>query len=264
MTLMRFSVPAALLIGLAGVAPAQTPDILFDDSTTFEDLFPSDPAAAVPQAVPMPVQVAPDYLARCLADPGDAQSCYLAQQEAGGDDGPRFESTFFIGGAPADETPAAPTEGTTPTPTPVAVTPQITEAPPPEATPSLAMVETVIQFGYDSDVLEVTEFPKIDRIATALTSSEASAASFVIVGHTDSVGSDWYNCDLSLRRARALTVALTDRGVAPSRLAAIGAGEHLPRNQADTTAAENRRVGFAPLGEDPTATLDELSAFCGG
>lgn len=262
MNVFQFAASAALVMAVAGGAQAQTPDVLFSEDTTFEDLFPSEDNATAPQAVPMPVPAAPDYLARCLADPNDAEACYLAQQEAGGDDGPRFESTFFIGGVD-DEAPAEPpAEGTAPVP--VAVTPQITDAPPPEAVPTLAMVETVIQFAYDSDRLEPSEFPKIDRIATALTSSEASAANFVVVGHTDSVGSEWYNCDLSLRRARALTLALTDRGVAPSRLAAIGAGEYLPRNRVDTEAAENRRVGFAPLGDDPIATLDELSAFCGG
>ena len=262
MNFAKCAAVAALLIPMTGTAQAQaTPEVLFDENTTFDDLFPSEDTATTPHAVPVPA--APDYLARCLADPGDAQACYLAQQENGdGGDGPRFESTFFIGGVDGETPSEQPAESTTPTP--VAVAPQITDAPPPTAVPTLAMVETVIQFAYDSDRLEASEIPKIDRIASALTSAEASAASFVVVGHTDSVGSEWYNCDLSLRRARSLAVALTDRGIAPSRLVAIGAGEYLPRNQVDTTAAENRRVGFAPLGDDPVGTLDELSAFCGG
>lgn len=66
-----------------------------------------------------------------------------------------------------------------------------------------------------------------------------------IEGHTDNVGSDAYNDDLSTRRAAAVRDALIrDHGVAAARLAAAGFGEGRPRETNDTIAgrARNRRV----------------------
>ena len=269
---------AALLI--AGAAAAQTPDVLFDENTTFEDLFPDvattpegvtpDPVPQVlmPDAAPQVAEAAPDYFAICLADPSNREACYLANLEesdgSGDPDEIRLETVFIdYGGGAAAETEETPQGAEGSQPVPVAVGPTVTSQPTAVSGPGVSMVETEILFAYDSAEIELSELLKIDRLANALNSPAASAQSFVVVGHTDSVGSDWYNCALSLRRAQALNVALADRGVAPSRLVAIGAGEHLPRNTYDTTAAENRRVGFAPLGIDAAATLDELTAICG-
>lgn len=46
-------------------------------------------------------------------------------------------------------------------------------------------------------------------------------------GHTDSIGNDGYNVDLSARRAQAVADALADRGVGAS-LAVKGYGESQP------------------------------------
>ena len=66
-----------------------------------------------------------------------------------------------------------------------------------------------------------------------------------IEGHTDNVGSDGYNDDLSSRRAAAVKDALVrDYRIATKRLAAAGFGERRPRETNDTIAgrARNRRV----------------------
>jgi outer membrane protein OmpA-like peptidoglycan-associated protein len=69
----------------------------------------------------------------------------------------------------------------------------------------------------------------------------------LIVGHTDSVGTDAYNNDLSQRRALAAQSYLQSLGVPASRLQATGRGESEPIQSNDTDAgrAQNRRVEIA-------------------
>jgi outer membrane protein OmpA-like peptidoglycan-associated protein len=69
----------------------------------------------------------------------------------------------------------------------------------------------------------------------------------LIVGHTDSVGTDAYNLDLSQRRALAASSLLQSLGVPASRLHAVGKGESEPIQPNDTEAgrAQNRRVEVA-------------------
>ncbi len=65
-----------------------------------------------------------------------------------------------------------------------------------------------------------------------------------IGGHTDSQAGDSYNLDLSKRRAQSVVKWLTDKGIAPARLAAEGFGETRPVADNETAAgrALNRRV----------------------
>src|SRR5438046_2546825 len=69
----------------------------------------------------------------------------------------------------------------------------------------------------------------------------------LIVGHTDSVGTDAYNLDLSQRRAQAAATYLQSLGVPAARLHAVGKGESEPIQPNDTDAgrAQNRRVEIA-------------------
>lgn len=65
-----------------------------------------------------------------------------------------------------------------------------------------------------------------------------------VIGHTDSVGSDAYNQDLSVRRAQSVANVLIQRGVQPARLVTQGLGESQPvaNNETDAGRATNRRV----------------------
>jgi outer membrane protein OmpA-like peptidoglycan-associated protein len=66
----------------------------------------------------------------------------------------------------------------------------------------------------------------------------------IVEGHTDSVGSDSYNEDLSRRRGQAVLDALASRGVAANRVQVVGRGEAYPVAGNDTPAGrqQNRRV----------------------
>lgn len=65
-----------------------------------------------------------------------------------------------------------------------------------------------------------------------------------IVGHTDSVGSEMYNLQLSIKRGEAVMEHLRSRGVVLARLSADGKGEAEPiaDNGREAGRARNRRV----------------------
>ena len=71
-----------------------------------------------------------------------------------------------------------------------------------------------------------------------------------VVGHTDDVGDDDYNLELSQQRAQAVGSYLANAGVDPSKIIMIGAGETSPitSNATDEGRAENRRVEVMLLG----------------
>ncbi|MDX9759944.1 MAG: OmpA family protein [Bacteroidota bacterium] len=68
----------------------------------------------------------------------------------------------------------------------------------------------------------------------------------VIAAHTDDIGSDDYNLDLSRKRARSVVDYLVVNGVAADRLEAIGYGESRPEvpNDSEEQRERNRRVEF--------------------
>ena len=77
-----------------------------------------------------------------------------------------------------------------------------------------------------------------------------SAAVIEIVGHTDDVGSDEYNDELSLARAEAIGKYLTEMGVNPNKLLMTGAGKDSPvaSNATNEGRQENRRVEILVVG----------------
>lgn len=82
----------------------------------------------------------------------------------------------------------------------------------------------------------------LDRIAAAL--AEAPATEVLVLGHTDSMGSELHNLQLSIRRAEAVSEYLRSRGIALARLHADGRGETEPvaDNGTEAGRAKNRRV----------------------
>ncbi len=82
----------------------------------------------------------------------------------------------------------------------------------------------------------------IDRLATFLKRNDDTRV--VIEGHTDSVGSDAYNSELSRRRAQAVADALVSQGIPSARMEILGRGEGFPVATNETPAGrqQNRRV----------------------
>ncbi len=65
-----------------------------------------------------------------------------------------------------------------------------------------------------------------------------------VIGHTDNVGGDQFNQDLSERRARSVAEYLASQGVLPARLLVAGRGKTQPIASNDTPEgrSQNRRV----------------------
>ena len=68
---------------------------------------------------------------------------------------------------------------------------------------------------------------------------------FLVVGHTDSRGSEEYNLKLSTARAKYLQQLLIERGVDPNKIKSIGCGEaepKIPNAKTELEHEQNRRV----------------------
>jgi len=82
----------------------------------------------------------------------------------------------------------------------------------------------------------------LDRVAAALAAPVQTHIH--VIGHTDSMGRELYNLQLSIRRAEAVAEYLRTRGIALARLTADGRGEAEPiaDNGTEPGRASNRRV----------------------
>ena len=82
----------------------------------------------------------------------------------------------------------------------------------------------------------------------------------VIEGHTDSMGDDNFNIQLSRKRALSVRDALVNAGVRESRMSVNGLGESLPVDSNDTAAGRqaNRRVEVI-FPDTPTRTSVQIS-----
>ena len=101
-----------------------------------------------------------------------------------------------------------------------------------------------VQFAFDSaDILPAAR-PQLDAIAAGIRLLP-STQSVVIEGHTDAVGSDSYNEELSQRRALAVRGYLVaSHGLDAARLRAVGLGERAALPGTKPAAPQNRRVQF--------------------
>jgi outer membrane protein OmpA-like peptidoglycan-associated protein len=104
-----------------------------------------------------------------------------------------------------------------------------------------------ITFGFNSSELNPAFFSVLDKVAAVTT--ENPQTMLEIAGHTDSIGSDAYNDQLSRQRAQAVANYLTSRGVNSQRLMTVGGGERYPvaSNDTDAGRAQNRRVEISVM-----------------
>jgi outer membrane protein OmpA-like peptidoglycan-associated protein len=100
-------------------------------------------------------------------------------------------------------------------------------------------------YDFDSDAIRPDAAQNLWNLAASLI--KYPDTELLIVGHTDSTGSDAYNEGLSTRRANAALNYLTGQGVAWSRLHASGRGEWEPiaTNQTEAGRQTNRRIEVA-------------------
>lgn len=101
-------------------------------------------------------------------------------------------------------------------------------------------------FDFDMSVIRPEDFPNLDQ--TTATLKQWGDVKVEVAGHTDSVGTDEYNMDLSLRRANAVRDYLIGKGIAADRLVIRGYGESRPVSDNETEQGRfmNRRVELVP------------------
>ena len=99
-----------------------------------------------------------------------------------------------------------------------------------------------VTFDTNSTVVRPGLYTEIDRVANVLIKYPGTLIR--VEGHTDSVGTEKYNMDLSFRRANSVRDLLGQRGVNISRIETVGFGETMPVATNDTQAGRqlNRRV----------------------
>ena len=99
-----------------------------------------------------------------------------------------------------------------------------------------------VTFAFDKSEVQPQFYPVLDNVASTL--QQYNQTIIEVAGHTDSVGSDSYNQQLSQRRADAVAAYLGSRGIMRDRMITVGAGETRPiaSNDSEQGRASNRRV----------------------
>ena len=106
-----------------------------------------------------------------------------------------------------------------------------------------------IYFDFDKWDLKPRSIKVLDSLLIPFLSTYPNAI-IEVSAHTDSFGSDFYNYDLSRKRALSVKEYLITKGVNINRLLSIGYGEDKPidTNETEAGRAKNRRVEFRVIG----------------
>jgi outer membrane protein OmpA-like peptidoglycan-associated protein len=104
-------------------------------------------------------------------------------------------------------------------------------------------IDLEINFDFNSALIRPSSMPSVQALGQALSDPKLKGSTFIVAGHTDGVGGDAFNQDLSERRADTIKRYLVDNYRVPSGdLVAVGYGKTKLKNSQDPTDAINRRV----------------------
>lgn len=115
-----------------------------------------------------------------------------------------------------------------------------------------------ILFDFDSKLLRGEAKSNLKRLAESL--KEYDNTEILIVGHTDALGPEVYNLQLSKERAESAAAYIQGLGISQSRIAIEGKGEAEPidSNDTDSGRQQNRRVEVAIIADE--AYRDTMAA----
>jgi outer membrane protein OmpA-like peptidoglycan-associated protein len=104
-----------------------------------------------------------------------------------------------------------------------------------------------VEFSTGKATIRPESFPRLDRVVEYM--KHKKSARIEISGHTDNVGNRRRNKALSKRRARACRKYLTSKGIAGSRIRALGYGDERPiaSNSTEDGRQKNRRIEASEL-----------------
>jgi outer membrane protein OmpA-like peptidoglycan-associated protein len=104
-------------------------------------------------------------------------------------------------------------------------------------------IDLDIQFDYNSANISAGSMPAVQSLGKALSNANLRGSTFVVAGHTDAIGGEAYNQDLSERRADAIKRYLTEKyGIAGTDLVTVGYGKDKPKDPNAPMDPVNRRV----------------------
>jgi OOP family OmpA-OmpF porin len=114
-----------------------------------------------------------------------------------------------------------------------------------------------LKFDFDRAEIKQSSFPSLEKLAAFL--RKYPDAKLKMVGHTDDVGTDEYNIQLSRARVQAVKDYLVEKGVFPNRTVVDARGESEPlvsvdglpegSEELDRARAQNRRVDMSVIYE---------------
>jgi outer membrane protein OmpA-like peptidoglycan-associated protein len=104
-------------------------------------------------------------------------------------------------------------------------------------------IDLEIRFDYNSADISKGSMTAVQELGKALSDASLKGSTFVVAGHTDAIGSEPYNQDLSERRADTIKRYLAEKyGIAGSDLVTVGYGESKPKDPSAPMDPTNRRV----------------------
>jgi len=164
---------------------------------------------------------------------------------------PRFRIVGGVAFFPQKARTIEPESEPVPEPEPAAPPPPVVVAPPPKVEPKVEItrekiaISDKVYFEFDSDKINPVSFPLLDKVADVIV-KHPRLKRIRVEGHTDNVGGDAYNMDLSSRRARSVMNYLISKNVTPPHLTSKGYGFRKPKasNATPRGRAINRRVEF--------------------
>ena len=101
-----------------------------------------------------------------------------------------------------------------------------------------------LNFDFDKSVVKPQYFELLRNVKDYV---EQNNLKILIIGHTDSKGTDAYNMALGMRRAVAVRDKLLEFGLDPARILGVesrGESEPIAPNDTDQGRFENRRIEF--------------------
>lgn len=99
----------------------------------------------------------------------------------------------------------------------------------------------ILYFGFDEKTLTARTARQLEIVALLLQTD--TERELTLSGHTDAIGSDAYNKELSGRRAEAVRAFLVDSGVDPEQIKTVAHGKTKPRRPNKTESGEDNPDG---------------------
>jgi outer membrane protein OmpA-like peptidoglycan-associated protein len=116
-------------------------------------------------------------------------------------------------------------------------------------------IDLEINFDYNSAEISAKSLASVQALGRALSNPDLRGSTFIVAGHTDAVGGEAYNQDLSERRADSIKRYLVDKfGIAGADLVTVGYGKTKLKDPANPMAEVNRRVQVVNMENKATAS----------